>query len=180
MLHLKKFLAIPVVVAPLVLGFGGVAFAGNPTEPPPALPSDQIVLNGSCVSVEQVVAAAEDAMALYVPGDQPAGVIVNGSWVPAAAAYYVAFNSSSGCVGLVAPTISPVAPTNNSLFPTDQIALSGSCLSVQQVMAAAREAIALYVPGDQPAGVTVNGGWVPAAAAYAVAFNSSTGCVTLG
>ncbi len=41
-LHLKKFLAIPVIVLPLTLGFGGVALAANPTNPPPPLPPDQI------------------------------------------------------------------------------------------------------------------------------------------
>jgi hypothetical protein len=152
-LHLKKFLAVPIMVLPLVLGFAGVAFAGNPTNPPPALPSDQIVLTGVCLSATQVSVAAQQAMSLYVAGAQPAGLIINGDWMPAAmvvnAEQYV-----NGCAG-------PILPTASSLLPTDQITMIG-CPSVTQVMTAAQDATLLYVAGDAPAGVIVNGTWLPA------------------
>jgi hypothetical protein len=173
-LRLKRFLAVPIIMAPLALGLGGVAFAQNPTEPPPPLPADQIVLNGSCLSVPQVMAAAQDAIALFVPGDQPAGVIVNDNWVPAAAAGAVPYIISTGCVGTA-----PVAPGYNPLAPTDQIVLNGTCLSVLDVTTAAQDAIALYLPGDQPAGVTVNGNWVPSGiAARPGGTLDSLGCAT--
>jgi hypothetical protein len=166
-LHLKKFLAIPIMVLPLVLGFGGVALAGNPTNPPPVLPSDQIVLTGVCLSSTQVNAAAQQAIGLYVAGDQPAGLIVNGNWLPAAAIanseVYV-----GGCAG-------PVLPTSSSLLPTDQITITG-CPSIAQVVTAAQDAIALYVPGDAPAGVTVNGNWVPAGIAASGGSFATSGC----
>jgi hypothetical protein len=167
-LHLKKFLAIPIIVLPLVLGLGGVALAANPTNPPPALPSDQIVLTGVCLSSTQVNVAAQQAIGQYVAGDQPAGLIVNGNWVPAAAVanseVYV-----GGCAG-------PVLPTSSSLLPTDQITING-CPSIAQVTTAAQDAVALYVPGDAPAGVIVNGNWVPAAiAASAGGSLASGGC----
>ncbi len=166
-LHLKKFLAIAIMVLPLVLGFGGVALAGNPTNPPPVLPSDQIVLTGVCLSSTQVNAAAQQAIGLYVAGDQPAGLIVNGNWLPAAAIanseVYV-----GGCAG-------PVLPTSSSLLPTDQITITG-CPSIAQVVTAAQDAIALYVPGDAPAGVTVNGNWVPAGIAASGGSFATSGC----
>ncbi len=166
-IHLKKILAIPIMVLPLVLGFGGVALAGNPTNPPPVLPSDQIVLTGVCLSSTQVNAAAQQAIGLYVAGDQPAGLIVNGNWLPAAAIanseVYV-----GGCAG-------PVLPTSSSLLPTDQITITG-CPSIAQVVTAAQDAIALYVPGDAPAGVTVNGNWVPAGIAASGGSFATSGC----
>jgi hypothetical protein len=153
-LHLKKFLAMPIMVAPLVLGLGGVALASNPTNPPPALPSDQIVLSGSCISASQVLAAAQQAAGLYVPGGPPAGVIVNGNWIPVAmVSKSNEYVNNSACAG-------PLLPSTK--LPSDQISLDGPCLLQAQVMAAAHEAIDLYVPGGPPAGVIVNGTWVPA------------------
>jgi hypothetical protein len=152
-LHLKKFLAIPITVAPLVLGFGGVALAANPTDPPPPLPPDQVVLNGSCLSATQVAAAVQQATSQYFPGAEPAGVIINGNWMPAA----IVANSEqyvNGCAG-------PVLPTNSSLLPTDQITMA-ACPSVAQLVTAGQDALGLYVPGDAPAGVIVDGDWVPA------------------
>ena len=166
-LHLKKFLAIPIIVLPLVLGLGGVALAANPTNPPPALPSDQVALTGVCLSSSQVAVAAQQALSFYAVGSQPAGVIVNGNWVPAEAVanseVYV-----GGCAG-------PVLPTSSSLLPTDQITING-CPSVAQVVTAAQDAIALYVGGDAPAGVTVNGNWVPAGLAANGGSLASGGC----
>jgi hypothetical protein len=152
-LYPKKILAVPVMVLPLVLGFGAVALADNPPNSPLALPPDQIALTGTCLSVTQVTAAAQQAMSLYVTGDQPAGVIVNGNWMPAA----MVANSEqyvNDCAG-------PLLPQGSSLRPADQITVNG-CSSVTQVMTAAQDAISLYVPGDAPAGVIVNGDWVPA------------------
>jgi hypothetical protein len=166
-LHLKKFLAIPIMVAPLVLGFAGVAVAANPSDPPPVLPSDQIVLNGSCISATQVSTAAGQAVALYLPGSQPAGLIVNGDWLPAAmVANSGEYMGASPCAG---PQISTAASA-------DQITLVG-CMSTTQVMTAAQDAIDLYVTGDVPAGVIVNGNWVPAGiAASAGGYAGSNAC----
>jgi len=162
--HLKKFLAFPIMVTTLVLGSGGVALAGNPTNPPPPLPPDEVVLTGVCVSLSQVMAAAQDAINLYAPGDPPAGVIVNDDWVPAAlAARTVQFAATSGCAG--------------TLLQPDEIVVNGPCVSVGQVTAAAQEAIGLYAPGDAPAGVIVNGTWVPAGVAESAIGNAvSNGC----
>jgi hypothetical protein len=166
-LHLKKVLAIPIMVAPLVLGFAGVAVAANPTDPPPVLPSDQIVLNGSCISSAQVSTAAEQAVALYLPGSQPAGLIVNGNWLPAAmVANSGEYTGASPCAG----------PQLSSVLAPDQITLVG-CMSVTQVMTAAQDAIDLYAPGDVPAGVIVNSNWVPAGiAASAGGYAGSNAC----
>ncbi len=159
-LHLRKFFTAPIIAAPLVLGLGGVALASNPTATSPALPSDQIVLNGSCIPATQVLAAAEKASSLYVPGGPPAGVIVNGNWIPAAMV-----TSSTGymggglCAGLV--------------VPTDQIIMRGSP-TVAQVMAAAKQAMSLYVSGGPPAGVIVNGNWIPAGIATSTGGYSTT------
>ena len=166
--HLKKFLAIPIMVAPLVLGLGGVALAANPTNPPPALPSDQIVLTGACLSATQVSVAVQQAISQYAPGDQPAGVIINGNWMPAAT-----LANSEGYVGGCA---GPLLPTNSSLLPTDQVAINGACLSVAQVMTAGQDAIGLYVAGDAPAGVIVNGNWVPAGIAANTGGSVASGC----
>ena len=167
-LHLKKFLAIPIIVLPLVLGLGGVALAANPTNPPPALPSDQVALTGLCLSASQVAVAGQQALSFYAVGSQPAGVIINGNWMPAP----MIANSEAyvgGCAG-------PVLPTSSSLLPTDQITING-CPSNAQVTTAAQDAVALYVPGDAPAGVIVNGNWVPAAiAASAGGSVASGGC----
>ena len=86
-------------------------------------------------------------------GGPPAGLIINDNWLPAAqVASSVAYGG--GCAG-------PLVPTGGSLRPTDEIAITG-CPSVTQVMTAAQDALALYVPGASPAGVIVNGNWVPA------------------
>jgi len=139
------------MVAPLVLGFAGVAVAANPTNPPPVLPSDQIVLTGSCVSATQVLAAAQQAVSLYLPGSQPAGLIVNGNWLPAAmVAQSGEYVGAGQCAG-------PQVP---SVLPADQITLTG-CVSATEEATAAQDAIALYVAGDAPAGIIVNGNWVP-------------------
>jgi hypothetical protein len=162
--HLKKFFAMPIMVATLVLGPGGVALADNPHNPPPALPPDELVLTGACVSLSLVMAAAEQAMNLYAPGAAPAGVVVNDDWVPAAlGSGTVQFAATSGCAG--------------TQLPADQIVVTGACPSVGQVTAAAQQALGLYAPGDAPAGVIVNGTWVPAGVAETAAGNTvSNGC----
>ncbi len=152
-LRLTTLLTVPIVVAPLVLGLGGEALAANPTDPPPPLPADQIVLSGICLSSSQVTQAAQQALSLYVTGAPPAGLIINDNWLPAAqVASSVGYGG--GCAG-------PLVPTGGAFRPTDQIAIAG-CPSVTQVMTAAQDALALYVPGAAPAGVIVNGNWVPA------------------
>ncbi len=165
--HVPKFLAIPIMVAPLVLGFAGVAVAGNPTNPPPVLPSDQIVLSGSCVSAAQVSAAAQQAVSLYLPGGQPAGLVINGNWLPAAmAAQSGEFAGANQCAG-------PQVP---SVLPADQITLTG-CVSATEEATAAQDAIDLYVTGAAPAGILVNGNWVPAGiATNAGGYAASNAC----
>lgn len=153
-MHLKKFLVVPIMVAPLVAGFAGVAVAGNPTDPPPPLPADQIVVNGTCVSAAQVTAAAAQAVAQYLPGSPPAGVIINNYWVPAAMAAEAGIVGANQCAG-------PQVP---SVLPADQIQLSG-CVSASQEATAAQDAIDLYAAGDAPAGIIVNANWVPAGVA---------------
>ncbi len=165
----KRFLAIPLIALPLVLGPAGMALAANPTNPPPPLPSDQIALVGVCLSPTQVSVAAQQALGQFVAGDQPAGLIINGSWIPAAA---VASTETyvNGCAV-------PELPTNSTLVPADQITISG-CPSITQVEAVALDAIAYYVPGDDPAGVIVNGNWVPAGVASTGGTVGSSGCAT--
>ncbi len=164
----KKFLTIPVIVLPLVLGSAGMALAANPTNPPPPLPSDQIALVGVCLSSTQVSIAAQQALAQYVAGGPPAGLIVNGNWVPAAAVA----NTQTYVNGCAVPEL----PSNSTLVPADQITISG-CPSITQVEAVAQDAITFYVPGDNPAGVIVNGNWVPAGVA-ATGGTVANGCAT--
>ncbi len=168
-LHLKKLLAIPIVVLPLVLGLGGMALAASPHNPPPALPPDQVALVGVCLSPTQVSVATQQAVAQYADGDQPAGVIINGNWMPAAA---VATTETyvGGCAV-------PELLANSTLVPSDQITISG-CPSISQVEAAALDAIAVYVSGDDPAGVIVNGNWVPAGVASTGGTVGNSGCAT--
>ncbi len=164
-LHLKKLLAVPVMVAPLLAGFAGVAVAGNPTDPPPPLPPDQLVLNGTCVSAAQVSTAAAQALSLYLPGSPPAGLIINGAWLPAAMA-------SQGVVG---PN-QCAGPQVPAVLPADQIELTG-CVSATQEATAAQDAIDLYAAGDAPAGIIVNSNWVPAGiATNAGGYASSNAC----
>jgi hypothetical protein len=165
----KKFLAIPIIVLPLVLGPAGMALAANPTNPPPPLPSDQIALVGVCLSSTQVSLAAQEALGQFVAGDPPAGLIINGNWVPAAAVA-TTVTYVNGCAV-------PELPSNSTLVPADQISVSG-CPSITQVEAVALDAIAYYVPGDNPAGVIVNGNWVPAGVASTGGTVGSSGCAT--
>ena len=53
------------------------------TPVPANLPPDQLVLTGSCISGAVAYQTAEEAIDEYAPGDQPAGVYVNGMWLPA-------------------------------------------------------------------------------------------------
>jgi hypothetical protein len=166
-LHAKKFLAVPIIVAPLVLGSAGVALAGNPTDPPPPLPPDQIVLNGTCVSAAQVATAAQQALAQYTPGSPPAGLIVNGSWLP------VAMSDATGVYVGAGQCAGPQVP---SVLPADQIRLTG-CVSATQEATAAQDAIDLYAAGDAPAGILVNSNWVPAGiATNAGGYAASNAC----
>jgi hypothetical protein len=163
--HLKTLLAFPIMVAPLVLGLGGAAEAqaGSPTGAA-AMPADQIVLAGSCVSEAQVATAVQQAGSLYVPGAQPAGLIINGYWVPAdAIAYSGEFFNTTGCATPAAGSNAP-----QLALATDQIAVNGDCVAPASVITAAQDATDLYVQGGAPAGVILNGTWIPAGAASAV------------
>ena len=89
----------------------------------PAVPTnlapDQLVLTGTCIPATTIVPEAQDAMALYVPFGPPAGVYVNGNWVPAA---YLAGAASGnyivgapGCTNPVAPPTSvPISTTTTT------------------------------------------------------------------
>ena len=169
-LHLKKLLAIPLMVTPIVLGFAGAALAANPTVSSSPLPADQIVINSSCITVAQMVAAGQQAEALYVPGGPPAGLIINGNWMPAAmvvnSGEYIGAN---GCDPGVLP--SNQVP---SALPADQVTIAVACPSLSQVVAAAQDAISMYVPGGPPAGVITNGNWLPAGVAAGA--GGYTGC----
>ena len=114
------------------------------------------------------ITAAQQALSQYAAGDQPAGLIINGNWVPAAT---VATTETyvNGCAV-------PELPANSTLVPADQITISG-CPSIPQVESVAQDAIAFYVSGDEPAGVIVNGNWVPAGVA-ATGGTVANGCAT--
>ena len=146
----KKFLAVPVIALPLVLGLGGIALAANPTDPPPALPAGQVALTGTCLTPTQVAVAVQQALSAFSVA--PAGVVVNGSWIPADAVA----NFQQYIGGCAVPLW-----TSTLLTAPDQISLTGYVTS-EQVAAAAQDAIDLYVPGEIPAGVLINGNWVPA------------------
>src|ERR1700733_8167732 len=145
-----------------------MAVAANPTNPPPELPSDQIALVGACLSSTQVNTAAQQALAQYVAGGQPAGLIINGTWIPAAVD-----NTETYLGGCALPDL----PTNSTLVPADQITING-CPSITQVETAAQDAIGWYVSGDAPAGVIVNGNWVPAGIAASGGTVGNSGCAT--
>jgi hypothetical protein len=72
--------------------------AATTTTVPANLPADQLILNGSCIPAQTIFQTAEEAMANYAPGSAPAGVYLNGGWVPAP--YMAAF---SGLVAVGAP-----------------------------------------------------------------------------
>jgi hypothetical protein len=78
----------------------------TPTVPANLAP-DQLVLTGSCIPDTTIVPEAQDAMALYVPFGPPAGVYINGNWVPAA---YLAGTASGNFVVGAAGCLNPVAP----------------------------------------------------------------------
>ncbi|MGP8206446.1 MAG: hypothetical protein ACLQVK_10435 [Acidimicrobiales bacterium] len=78
------------------------------TAPVPAnLGPDQLVLSGTCIPASTIVQTAEDAMALYVAFGPPAGVYVDGNWVPAA---YLAGTASGNYVVGPAACLNPVLP----------------------------------------------------------------------
>ena len=68
--------------------------------------------------------------------------------------------ASIAIIALAVPTVAPVAQAGT--LPADQIVLDGSCLSMGDVLGAAQAALAAYVAGGPPAGVTINNDWVPA------------------
>jgi hypothetical protein len=68
--------------------------------------------------------------------------------------------ASIAIIALAVPTVAPMAQAATP--PADQIVLTGSCLSMGDVLGAAQAALAAYVAGGPPAGVTINNDWVPA------------------
>jgi hypothetical protein len=78
-LSLKKTLLTGAGIAVIALAVPGVASVAQAGTPP----ADQVVLDGSCLSLGDVLSAAQAAIAAYVPGGPPAGVTVNNMWVPA-------------------------------------------------------------------------------------------------
>ena len=86
------------------------------TPPVPAnLAPDQLVLTGTCIPDTTIVPEAQDAMALYVPFGPPAGVYINGNWVPAA---FLAGTASGNYVVGAPGCLSPVAPPTSVPFAT--------------------------------------------------------------
>jgi hypothetical protein len=85
----------------------------------PAVPAnlapDQLVLTGTCIPDTTIVPEAQDAMALYVPFGPPAGVYINGNWVPAA---YLAGPASGNYIVGAAGCTNPVAPPTSVPIPT--------------------------------------------------------------
>lgn len=62
-----------------------------------ALPTDQLTINGSCLSANELQDLAVQAINAYVPGGPPAGVYVNSTWQPAAW-LFVAAQTFATCV----------------------------------------------------------------------------------
>jgi hypothetical protein len=103
-LTIKKSVVAGAGAAIIALAVPGIAAIAQGA----TLPADQIVLNGSCLSVDDVLAAAQQAMAAYVLGGPPAGVIINNNWVPAA---FLASNEGEYAVNLGCAPIGPPAST---------------------------------------------------------------------
>ena len=129
---MKRLLAL-CLTAGLVLGLSSPAIAGNPTPPPPPLPADQVNLAGGCITLLDVSVAITTAIYDYVPNGPPAGIIVNGNWVPAALAATTPGNfvDYDGCpvpqppvttpvtvAPTTTPTTAPVTTTSATLAPT--------------------------------------------------------------
>ena len=78
--RLSVFLASLAAVSIALLGMPSAAFGSTP-------PPDQLTITGSCITVPELVALAEQAIMAYVVNGPPAGVWVNGNWVPAVALF---------------------------------------------------------------------------------------------
>jgi hypothetical protein len=81
-------------------------------------PADQIVLDGSCLSLSDVLSAAQQAIAAYVPGGPPAGVTINNTWVPAVSLLTNAGNFADD-LGLCTQTAPPATTNDDPTIPTD-------------------------------------------------------------
>jgi hypothetical protein len=118
-LSVKKSLLAGAGVAIIALAVPGVASVAQADTPP----ADQVVLDGSCLSLGDVISAAEQAIAAYVPGGPPAGVTVNNTWVPAVALLTNAgqFADDLGTCNQVAPatTNDPTDPPSTGPNGTD-------------------------------------------------------------
>jgi hypothetical protein len=64
--------------------------------------------------VDAVLAAAQQAMAAYVPDGPPAGVIINNNWVPAS---FLAANEGEYAVNKGCPVIDPPSTTATTTPP---------------------------------------------------------------
>ncbi|HUB71609.1 MAG TPA: hypothetical protein VL984_14410 [Acidimicrobiales bacterium] len=82
---------------------------------PSTLPADQLVLNGSCIPDATILQTAEEAMDNYTPGSQPAGVYLNGIWIPAP---YMAAYSGDYVVGVVGCISTTGVPTTVAVTTT--------------------------------------------------------------
>ncbi|MGA3218116.1 MAG: hypothetical protein ABSE77_03395 [Acidimicrobiales bacterium] len=113
-LPLKKSLMTGAGVAIIALAVPAVASVAQADTPP----ADQIVLDGSCLSLSDVLSAAQQAIAAYVPGGPPAGVTINNTWVPAV---FLLTNAGEfgGGLGLCVQTAPPATTTDGSTTPTD-------------------------------------------------------------
>jgi hypothetical protein len=105
----KMLIVSAVAFAGFATALSGAAYAGLTSTAVPS--ADQIVLVGSCVQGPQVQAAAAQAEAIFLitPAPAPpAGVIVNGDWLPYSVA--ISYTASFGCDFETATTL-PTATT---------------------------------------------------------------------
>jgi len=85
---------------------------------PANLAPDQLALTGTCIPAATLLETAEEAVDEYVPGGDPAGVYVNGMWLPAS--YLAAFAGNyivgpMGCTSTTpVPTTVPVSTTTTT------------------------------------------------------------------
>jgi hypothetical protein len=76
----KAFMTMCAIAGTAVVGVPAAAYGGAL---PTSLPNDQLIVSGSCVTESQLLTASLQAISDYAPGSQPAGVYINGNWVPA-------------------------------------------------------------------------------------------------
>jgi hypothetical protein len=143
--------------------------------------ASQLVLNG-CVTPAQLEAAATTALANFASNETalgtsaPAGVTVNGDWVPASL-----LSATPGLAGIFAcPSLVVPGPLVFSFTAATTESVLTGCVAPAQLLAAATLAITNWGTNEAnlgtstPAGVTVNGEWFPASLLLSGALPAST------